>query len=458
MDAPSEPSRYPCLTPSLIASSRRPPVRWTSWPSSTKQTTNPVSWQYGIRFARAISAFSLRIWSTCLPAGERSVASARSKARSMSGSSSRFASMQSFFTASTMTLAWTSRMLELELLHELAHGGGRLLERRLLVRRERDLDDLLDARAAELHRHADVEPLHPVLAVQVRRARQDLLLVLEDRLEHLDRRGGRRIVRAPALEERDDLRAAVGRALHERVDRVLRQELRDRDAGDGRIARQRHHRVTVAAQHEGRDVLDGDPELPRDERPEARGVEDPRHADDPLGREARPLPRELDHRVERVRHADQDRVLRARDHLVHDAPDDLGVLEQQIVARHPGFAGEAGGDDDDIGVRRLVVPVRADQVRVVAMHRTRLRQIQRLALGDALDDVHEHDVSQLLLDGVLRDGGADVAGADHGDLGTGSHGGSPDSATAWPCSRRSRRRTRSTSPLWRPPSDARGRR
>src|SRR5712692_6144599 len=92
-----------------MASYRPPPVTCTSWPSSTKQTTKPVSWQYGMSLVRAISALSFRIWSTCLPAGERSLWSARSKARSMSGSSSRFAAMQSFLTASVIALTWMSR-------------------------------------------------------------------------------------------------------------------------------------------------------------------------------------------------------------------------------------------------------------------------------------------------------------------------------------------------------------
>src|SRR5436309_15485608 len=56
--------------------------------------------------------------------------------------------------------------LELELVDQLAHGAGRLVERRLLLGRELDLDDLFDAAAPELDGHADVEPLHAILAVQ----------------------------------------------------------------------------------------------------------------------------------------------------------------------------------------------------------------------------------------------------------------------------------------------------
>src|SRR5690349_8368208 len=52
-------------------------------------------------------------------------------------------------------------------LEELAHGVGRLIERRLLVGRQLDRDDLLDAAAAEDAGHADVQILVAVLAFAV---------------------------------------------------------------------------------------------------------------------------------------------------------------------------------------------------------------------------------------------------------------------------------------------------
>ena len=39
--------------------------------------------------------------------------------------------------------------------------------------------------------------------------------------------------------------------------------------------------------------------------------------------------------------------------------DDLVIGQQKIVAAHAGLAGEPGGDDDDIGIRRRAVIVRA---------------------------------------------------------------------------------------------------
>src|SRR3989441_13062606 len=128
-----------------MASYRPPPVTCTSCPSSTKQITIPVSWQYGICRVRAISAFCFKIVSTCLPAAERSVPSARSKARSMSGSRPWLASMQSFLTASVMAEVWMSRMatwlvgagsLGVEGLRPFLHLARRHV---LLVRRQRPL-------------------------------------------------------------------------------------------------------------------------------------------------------------------------------------------------------------------------------------------------------------------------------------------------------------------------------
>src|SRR6185436_12753797 len=63
-----------------------------------------------------------------------------------------------------------------------------------------------------------------------------------------------------------------------------------------------------------------------------------------------------------------------------------------------------------------VVAVGADQRRVESMNRARLREVERFALRDALDHIHEDDVAQLLLHRVLGDRRADVAGTDDGDL------------------------------------------
>ena len=102
--------------------------------------------------------------------------------------------------------------------------------------------------------------------------------------------------------------------------------------------------------------------------------------------------------------------------LLDDRADDPGVLRQQVVAAHPGLAGEAGGDDDDVGAGRVGVVVGADDPGVVADDRRRLGEVEALALGQALDDVDEDDVGEAGLGDPLGGRGADVAGADDGDL------------------------------------------
>src|SRR4029453_13724898 len=133
----------------------------------------------------------------------------------------------------------TRLALQFQLVHQLADGAGGLVEGGLLLSGELDLDDLLDAAPAELHGHANIEPADAVLTVQVGRAGQDLLLVLQDGLDHLHRgrRGG--VVRPARLGQGHDLRAAVGGAGDERLDPVRGQQVRDRDARHRGVARQR---------------------------------------------------------------------------------------------------------------------------------------------------------------------------------------------------------------------------
>src|SRR5690606_21216736 len=94
-------------------------------------------------------------------------------------------------------------------LSEQGHGlpdraGGRL-EHRPLLGGQLDLDDLLKAVAPELARHAEEEAAKAELALEPRRTRQDPLLVLDDRFDHLDGRRGGRIVGASRLEQVHDL-------------------------------------------------------------------------------------------------------------------------------------------------------------------------------------------------------------------------------------------------------------
>src|SRR5258708_1336920 len=71
---------------------------------------------------------------------------------------------------------------------QLLDRSGALVQGRLFIRVELDLVHLLDSPGTELYRHSDKEAGDAVLALQVSRAGQHFLLVLEDGLHHFDRR------------------------------------------------------------------------------------------------------------------------------------------------------------------------------------------------------------------------------------------------------------------------------
>ena len=86
---------------------------------------------------------------------------------------------------------------------------------------------------------------------------------------------------------------------------------------------------------------------------------------------------------------------------------------QQVVAAHAGLAGNAGGDDHDVGVGRGGVVVGAGDGHVALFDGHGLQQVERFALGHALDHVNQHDIGQFLGRNPVRGSGADVAGADN---------------------------------------------
>src|SRR5579862_1052099 len=310
---------------------------------------------------------------------------------------------------------------------DLTDGLGARPQRGALVIGEVELDDLLDALRAELHRHAHVQAVDAVLALEVRRARKHALLVQHDRVDHLRRRRARRVPGGRA-EQVDELAAALRGALDHRLDAVLGDELAQRDAADGGRAHHRDHLVAVAAEHHRLHVLHRRAGLPRDERGEPGRVENARHAEHALFRPAGDVLRHVAHRVERLRDDDEDRVRALRDHLLGDGTDDLLVRRDEVVARHPRRAREARRDDDDRRACTLLIVVRADDVRLVAENGAHLVDVERLALRQAFLDVDEDDVRVVAGRQDLRARRAHIAGADDGDLPAHAHTGIPASS------------------------------
>ena len=175
----------------------------------------------------------------------------------------------------------------------------------------------------------------------------------------------------------------------------------------------------MAAQHEAGDVADRHAEFPGEEGGEARRIEHAGHADDLVVGQARKFAQRPHHRVERIGDADDEGVgsilLDALAHRLHD----LEVDAQQVIAAHARLARDAGGDDDDVRAFDVLVIIGARDDSVETFDRPALRQVQRLALRNALGDVEEDDVAQFLLRRQMGERTADIASADQRYLLTG---------------------------------------
>ena len=189
----------------------------------------------------------------------------------------------------------------------------------------------------------------------------------------------------------------------------------------------------MAAEHEGGHILHRHIELERQEVAEAGGIEHAGHADDLLGRQARELLQRPDHRVERVGDADHEGVGRMRLEAFADRLHHLEVDAEQVVAAHAGLARHAGGHDADVGAGDIGVVRGALERGVEAFDRARFRDVQRLALGGAVSNVEQDDVTEFLERGEVGQRTADLACADEGNLGS-SHGELiSDQVIRWAC-------------------------
>src|SRR5256714_1640217 len=301
---------------------------------------------------------------------------------------------------------------------ELFDGVDRSLQRGTLIPGEFELDDLFRAARPQLDGHADEKTADTVLAVQPHGTGKNLLAVEHDGIDHFgDRRRGR-VVGAARLQQVDDLGTAVAGALDDGLDALRWNQGADGDAGAGAHACQWHHRVPVAAEDIRLHITHRDLELLRDEGAKARRVQDAGHPDYALPGKFADLERQLRHGVERVADDDENGVGRSAHELLGHAADDVLVGFHEVVPGHAGLAGHAGGDHADARPGRLLVAIGSDDGGVIADDRAGLQQVEGLSLGQAFNDVDQHEVGVATLGKALGQGGADVAGPHDRDLGT----------------------------------------
>src|SRR2546425_4163199 len=271
------------------------------------------------------------------------------------------------------------------------------MQRRALVSRQVDLDDLFDSPLAQLDGDAYEQAVDAVLALQISGTRKYLFLVLQNRFGHLDCSRRRRVISRSCLEQADDLRAAVRRASDYLIDLFLRQQIGQGNACYSAVARQRDHRVAVTAQHKRGHVFDRYVQRFGYEASHARRIQNARHADHALFGKPRVLHRDVAHRIKRIRDDDQDRVPRILKNFIGNRAYDSSVGLEQIVAAHAGFSREPRRDDNDVRVSGLLVSVCAYQPRIVTLDWSSLGQIERFALWHAFDYVNQHNVAEFFI-------------------------------------------------------------
>src|SRR5262245_10774945 len=152
----------------------------------------------------------------------------------------------------------------------------------------------------------------------------------------------------------------------------------------------------MAAKHESRDSLHRDVEFVGKEITEARRVEHARHADHFMLRQAATFLQRPHHGIQWIGDADHEGVgcvfFYSRTDLAHHFQIDV----QQIVPAHARLTRHAGGNDADVGAPDSVIAVGYDKFCIETIDLRQLRDIDSLALGNALHNVEQHDVAEFL--------------------------------------------------------------
>ena len=96
----------------------------------------------------------------------------------------------------------------------------------------------------------------------------------------------------------------------------------------------------------------------------------------------------------------------------------LRLMPRRSSRLMPGLRGTPAVTMHDRRAVDRLIGIGADQLRVEAVDRRGLREVERLALRDALGDVEQRDVAELLETDEVSERAADLAGSDQCNLGT----------------------------------------
>ena len=276
--------------------------------------------------------------------------------------------------------------------------------------------DLLHPLPAQLHRNSNVQIIDSIFALKVSTTGKNLLLVSQNGGHHLSHRRGGSVVGTSRLEQPYDLRSPVPGTLDEGFHTIFCHQLGYGNAGHGGISSQWNHGVAVPAQNKGMGVLHGHVELPGDEPPETGRIQNSGHSKKTFPGKATHGFSHLAHGVQRITHHDYDGIGAVTSDVFRDLLHDTGVLQEKIIATHPGFTGQTGRDDHHIRTLAGFIVVGSCQLKIVASYGSCFSQVQRLSLGNPFQDIHQHHISQLLLHQAHGGGRAHGPAAHNGNF------------------------------------------
>ena len=172
----------------------------------------------------------------------------------------------------------------------------------------------------------------------------------------------------------------------------------------------------MAAQHKGVHVFHAAIKFPREESRKTRRVQNARHANDFVVRQAGKLAQSPNHRVQGIGDADHEGlgaiVLNAFANRLHH----FQIDTEQIIAAHPRLARHASGYDHNVSASDIGIVVRAGDLCVKPFDRAALRKVERFSLRHTLGNVEQYDVAHFLLRCEVGERAANHARADQRDL------------------------------------------
>ena len=219
------------------------------------------------------------------------------------------------------------------------HGGGGVLKLSFLFLAQADFHDVLHPLPAQLHRNSNVQIIDSIFALKVSTTGKNLLLVSQNGGYHLSRRRGGGVVGTSRLEQLDDLRSTIPGTLDKGFHTIFCHQFSDGNAGHGGVSSQWNHGVAVPAQNKGMGVLHGDVELPGNEGPKTGRIQNTGHPQKTFPWKTTHGFSHLAHGVQRITHHDDDGIGAVTSDVFRDVLHDSSVLQEKVIATHPGFAG-----------------------------------------------------------------------------------------------------------------------